>query len=132
MVENNKIIAFNPNQKKRPKSNFELKAEISVYLKRTGEKFICHWSSTNGDDISEEYIYEIQKNIVDELGGKLQQLTYNALDSYEVCFTIFFYENSGGYFRYIYTPKEIPEDKFLECLYFSTSIYELKKYGTLI
>lgn len=130
MAETNKIISF-ADALKRKKAEYKLKAEISLYMSRNNETYTINWSSPN--NILEEDIYSILKSILEDLSTKVEEIHINKIDTYEVTITFFYYKKDDGSndFRYIYTPRNIKEEKLTEYLYTSIQIYELKKAGGL-
>ena len=92
MANDNKIISFDSIQKKRRKPEYKLKAEISVNLCKNGESYINNWYSKD-EKITEEEIYLILKSIFYELGKKIHEITIKKDESYNVDFTLLYYEN---------------------------------------
>ena len=58
-----KIIPFET--KKRQKSDFRLKAEISIYICKNGKKYTCNVSSPNKDMDIEEIVCIFEKYKID-------------------------------------------------------------------
>lgn len=126
MKKDNKIISF----KKFKKAEFKLKAQISIHILRKDESYILNWYSPD-KTLSEEDIYLIQSNILSDLTKKVNKIEYKKSECYEIEFTLLYYEKSKRDFSFICIPQDIKNEKLIEYLYLSTSIYELKKSGAL-
>lgn len=126
MKKDNIIISFDSYKRKRKKTKYELKAEISIYLHRFNGRCALNWY-TNDKKLSEDNIYYIQKSILSDLVKKVPQIEYNSKECYEINFTLLYYEKSKNEFKYICTSPNITNEKLVEYLLISTSIYEFKK-----
>lgn len=125
MANDNKIISFDSIQKKRRKPEYKLKAEISVNLCKNGESYINNWYSKD-EKITEEEIYLILKSIFYELGKKIHEITIKKDESYNVDFTLLYYENVNKKddIKYICMPQNISEEDLIKYLFINISIYE--------
>lgn len=131
MEKDNKIINFRPVRKKRKKSEYKLVDEISVELCRNNEVYTINWYSRD-EEITEEDIYIMLKNIFADLATKVEKLYIKKSDCYNANFTLLYYENVNEKddIRYICIPK-IENEKLAEYLFICINIYELKKSGAL-
>lgn len=127
MDKNNKIISFTQAQKRKKKQKYELKAEISVYIKKNEMSYITDWSSPNQND-TEDSIYIILERIFEDLTKDLSEIHIKKDENYEVNFTLMYYER-GKDIKYICIPQEIEEVKLAEYLFTTICIYEWKKEG---
>lgn len=127
MEKDNKIISFTKNRKK---SEYRLKTQISIHICRKNTAYSIEWDSPDSN-ISEEEIYCILKKILKELSVEIKKITYKVHDSYEISFTILYYEANSKKSKYICIPQNLKKEKLAEYLYISTCIYEKKKHGVL-
>ena len=127
MEKYNKIISFTKNRKK---PEYRLKNQISIHICRKNKTYSIEWDSPDSN-ISEEEIYCILKKILKELSVELKKITYKVHDSYEISFTILYYEAHSKKSKYICIPQNLKKEKLAEYLYISTCIYEMKKHGAL-
>lgn len=122
MDEDNKIITFDANRKKH---KYKLKVEFSIYICRTNDKYTVEWDSPDSD-ISHKELYSIQEQILKQLAPEIPQIQYKAQDSYEISFTLLYFEQSKNHFHYVCLPQNIKKEKLAEYLVISTSMYGLK------
>ncbi len=127
MEKDNKIISFTKNRKK---PEYRLKTQISIHICRKNTAYSIEWDSPDSN-ISEEEIYCILKKILKELSEELEKIEYKAHDSYEISFTILYYETHSKKSKYICIPQKLEKEKLAEYLYISTCVYEMKKHGAL-
>lgn len=127
MEKDNKIISFTKNRKK---PEYRLKNQISIHICRKNKTYSIECDSPDSN-ISEEEIYCILKKILKELSVELKKITYKVHDSYEISFTILYYEAHSKKSKYICIPQNLKKEKLAEYLYISTCIYEMKKHGAL-
>ena len=124
MKKDNKIISF----EKRNKVDFKLKAKISIQIKRQDERFTLNWYSPD-KALSEEQMYLMQLNILQDLTKDVEYIIYKEKESYETEITLLYYEKNSRKFKYICIPQDIKKEKLIEYLMVSTSLYETKKTG---
>jgi len=86
---------------------------------------ICSASPFSGA-ITEEEIYLILKSIFYELGKKIHEITIKKDESYNVDFTLLYYENVNKKddIKYICMPQNISEEDLIKYLFINISIYE--------
>ena len=73
--------------------------------------------------------YRLKKQI--SIVSRTKKITYKVHDSYEISFTILYYEAHPKKSKYICIPQNLKKEKLAEYLYISTCIYETKKHGVL-
>lgn len=129
MNKDNIIISLD-SYKRQKNTKYELKAEISIYIRRFDGKYTLNLY-TRDKTLSEDDIYLILKEILSDLAQEVHQIEYNPKECYEITFTLLYYEKNKEDFAYICLPQNITKEKLAEYLLISTSIYELKKSGAL-
>lgn len=126
MNKDNKIISF----EKRKRSKFRLKTQISIHILRKDEAYTLDWYSPD-ENLSKEDIYLIQKNVLLDLSKDVKKIEFKINESYEIEFTLLYYEKGERDFNYICIPQDMKKEKLAEYLFVSTNLYESKKSGTL-
>lgn len=126
MQKDDKIISF----RKRSKRSFELKATISIHVKRHNEEHAVSWESPN-KELSQEQLYVIQTKILSNLINTVDFIRYKKVDTYDVEFTLLYFEKSRRKFKYICIPQNIKKENLVEYLMVSINMYELKKNSIL-
>lgn len=113
------------NKKKRNRTRYELKSEISVYICRDNEKYICECSSPD-EELTDKDILIILKKILGDLSKKICRIEFANKDSYEVNLILYYYENihNTNKFKYICVPRNVTKEKLAEYLFCFTCIYE--------
>lgn len=126
MNKDNKIISF----EKWRRAKFELRAQISIHILRQDKTYTIEWHSPD-EKLSKEDIYLIQQNVLFDLSKEVKEIEYKERESYEIKFTLLYYEKSKRDFNYICIPQDIKKEKLTEYLFVSTKVYELKRSDTL-
>lgn len=127
MENDNKIIPFK--QKTRQKSEFRLKAEISIYICRDGKRYTCDCSSPN--NITPEGIIEILEKILKRISKEITKIEIEKNDYYEITFTLLYYEDikNRNNYKYLCLSQDIKLEKLAEYLYTFINIYKYKTSG---
>lgn len=128
MTSSNKIIPFKQETHHRAKSEFRLKTQISIYIRKEAEKFTVDCTSSNEDDTIEGILL-ILKKVLAKISTQIPEIEIKKIEYYEVSFTLLYYEdiNNKHNWKYISIPKDIKLEKIAEYLYVFISVYEYKK-----
>lgn len=125
----NKIISIEDARKKSKTMRYKLKAQISVSITRNKEECSIDWSSP--DDISKKDIYIILKNVFRDMIKEIPTIKYDKNASYDICFSLLYYQKDQRDIKYIFIPQNISKEKILEYIWLSINVYELKEKGIL-